>query len=51
MIALENANARDFNDAVKFSILKFKLAGKYISVFNNNLYTNDNSTINSPATL
>ena len=32
MTALENANAGDFNDAIKFGLLKTKLEGKYIPV-------------------
>jgi hypothetical protein len=37
MIALELANARDFNDAVKVEIMKGKVGGKYapISAQNN----------------
>ena len=50
MTALENANNGDFDDAVKFSILSSKLAGKYISVPANNPY-NGNANINSPAIL
>ena len=51
MTALETANAGDFNDAIKFAVLKSKLGGKYIPVPNNNPYTAENPAINSPATL
>ncbi len=51
MTALENANAGDFNDAIKFGLLKTKLGGKYIPVSNNDPYTAGNPAINSPATL
>src|SRR5436190_1050663 len=51
MTALENANANDFNDAIKFGLLKTKLGGKYIPVPNNDPHTAGNPAINSPATL
>jgi hypothetical protein len=51
IITLENANAGDFNDAIKFGLLKSKLEGKYISVPNNDPYAGGNPAINSPATL
>jgi len=51
MTALETANAGDFNDAIKFAVLKSKLGGKYIPVPNNDPYTAGNPAINSPATL
>ncbi|RIA99091.1 hypothetical protein C1645_811826 [Glomus cerebriforme] len=51
MTALENANVGDFNDTIKFAILKSKLGGKYIPVPNNDPYTSENPAINSPATL
>ncbi len=51
MTALENANAGDFNDAIKFGLLKIKLGGKYIPVLNNDPYIAENPAINSPATL
>src|SRR3989337_319880 len=51
MTALENANANDFDDAIKFGLLKTKLGGKYIPVPANNPYINPAPPINSPATL
>ena len=51
MTALENANANDFNDAIKFGLLKTKLGGKYLPVPNNDPYTAGNPAINTPATL
>src|SRR5215469_1554375 len=51
MTALETANAGDFNDAIKFAVLKTKLEGKYIPVPNNDPYTAGNPAINSLATL
>ena len=51
MTALENANAGDFNDAIKFVILKTKLGEKYLPVPNNDPYANPPAPINSPATL
>ncbi|CAG8640225.1 3339_t:CDS:1 [Paraglomus occultum] len=48
---LENANAGDFDDAVKCTILKFKMAGKYAPVPANDPYIVGNPPINSPATL
>ncbi|CAB5350276.1 unnamed protein product [Rhizophagus irregularis] len=50
-MALENANAGDFDDAVKVEILKSKLGGKYIPVPANDPYAVSNPAINSPATL
>ena len=49
--ALENANARDFNDMIKFDLLKSKLKRKDIPVSNNDLYIVGNPLINSPAIL
>src|SRR5215216_3419598 len=51
MTALENVNAGDFDDAIKFGLLKSKLGGKYIPVPNNDPYTATNPAINSPASL
>ena len=51
MTALENATAGDFDDAIKFGLLKSKLGGKYIPVPVNDPYTGGNPAINSPATL
>src|ERR1043165_854156 len=48
MTALENA---DFNDVIKFGLLKSMLEGKYIPVPNNDSYSAGNPAINSPATL
>ena len=50
MTALENATAGDFDDAIKFGLLKSKLGGKYIPVPVNDPY-NGGNPINSPATL
>ncbi|CAG8581869.1 3928_t:CDS:2 [Cetraspora pellucida] len=44
MIVLENANAGDFDNAVKYNILKSIMGGKYIPVLaNNNLVLYDTS--------
>jgi hypothetical protein len=51
MTALENANARDFDDAIKLGLLKTKLEGKYIPAPANNPYTNPATPINTPVTL
>jgi hypothetical protein len=51
MTALENATAGDFDDAIKFGLLKSKLGGKYIPVPAIDPYTGGNPAINSPATL
>src|SRR5437763_16828010 len=51
MTVLENANAGDFDDVVKCTILKSKMAGKYAPVPANDPYTIGNPAINSPATL
>ncbi|CAG8556167.1 277_t:CDS:2 [Paraglomus occultum] len=51
MTVLENAHAGDFDDAVKCTILKSKMAGKYAPVPANDPYTIGNPAINSPATL
>ncbi|CAJ0922627.1 10813_t:CDS:2 [Entrophospora sp. SA101] len=51
MTVLENANAGDFDDAVKCTILKSKMAGKYAPVPANDPFTHGNPAINSPATL
>ncbi|CAG8777187.1 6676_t:CDS:2 [Cetraspora pellucida] len=40
MMALENANARDFDDAVKVEIIKGKMAGKYAPVPPQNNFVN-----------
>ncbi|PKK64880.1 hypothetical protein RhiirC2_786904 [Rhizophagus irregularis] len=51
MTALENANVGDFNDVIKYGLLKSKLGGKYLPVPNNDPYAGGNPAINSPATL
>jgi len=51
MTVLENANAGDFDDAVKCTILKSKIAGKYAPVPANDPYIVGNRPINTPATL
>jgi hypothetical protein len=51
MVALENANANDFNDAVKVKIMKGKMTGKYTPVPANNGLVAGNPAINSPNTL
>ena len=51
MTALENANALDFDDAIKCGLLKTKLGGKYIPVPTNNPYTNPVTSINTSVTL
>ncbi|CAH1770018.1 3485_t:CDS:1, partial [Entrophospora sp. SA101] len=51
MTVLENAHAGDFDDAVKCTILKSKMAGKYAPVPANDPFTHNNPAINSPATL
>jgi hypothetical protein len=51
MNALENANTRDFDDAIKLGLLKTKLRGKYIPVPANSPYTNPATPINTLATL
>ncbi|CAB4407228.1 unnamed protein product [Rhizophagus irregularis] len=50
MTALKNANAGDFDDAVKCDIFKAQMGRKYLPVPAQNLY-NGNANINSPATL
>ncbi|CAG8854695.1 15886_t:CDS:1, partial [Gigaspora margarita] len=40
MMALENANAGDFDDAVKVEIMKGKMAGKYAPVPPQNNFVN-----------
>ncbi|PKK57383.1 hypothetical protein RhiirC2_798136 [Rhizophagus irregularis] len=50
MTDLENANAGDFNDAIKCGLLKTKLAGKYIPVPAQDPY-NGNANIDTPARL
>src|SRR5947209_4399501 len=50
MTALENANAGDFNDAVKCDIYKAQMGGKYLPVPAQDPY-NGNAPINTPATL
>ena len=50
MTVLENANARDFDDAVKCNIYKAQMEGKYLPVPAQDPY-NRNANINSPATL
>src|SRR4051794_11389372 len=48
MTVLENANAGDFDDAVKCDIYKAQMGGKYLPVPAQDLY---NGNANSPATL
>ena len=50
MTALKNANAGDFDDAVKCDIFKAQMGGKYLPVPAQDPY-NGNANINSPATL
>ena len=50
MTVLENANARDFDDAVKCDIYKAQMGGKYLPVPAQDPY-NGNVPINTPATL
>ena len=50
MTALENANAGDFDDAVKCDIYKAQMGGKYLPVPAQDPY-NGNANINTPATL
>ena len=50
MIVLENANTRDFDDAVKCNIFKAQMGEKYLPVPDQDLY-NENTNINSSATL
>jgi len=51
MTVLENANAGDFDDAVKCNILKSMMGGKYAPVPVNNGLVQGNPAINSPDTL
>ncbi|CAG8672930.1 20024_t:CDS:1, partial [Racocetra fulgida] len=51
MMALENANAEDFDDAVKVEIMKGKMAGKYAPVPPQNDFVNPAVNIDSPDTL
>lgn len=51
MTALETANAGDFNNAIKCSLLKSKLGGKYIPVPQQNNFVNPAVNIDSPDTL
>ncbi|CAG8786781.1 469_t:CDS:2, partial [Racocetra fulgida] len=51
MMALENANAGDFDDAVKVEIIKGKMAGKYAPVPLQNNFVNPAVNIDSPDTL
>ena len=51
MTALETANAEDFGDVYKCTLLKSKMAEKYAPVPANDPYTVDNPAINSPNTL
>ena len=50
MTVLENANAGDFDDAIKCDIFKAQMGGKYLPVPAQDPY-NGNANINSPATL
>ena len=50
MTVLENANAGDFDDAIKCNIFKAQMGGKYLPVPAQDPY-NGNANINSPATL
>ncbi|CAB5351799.1 unnamed protein product [Rhizophagus irregularis] len=51
MTALENANAGDFDNAVKCTLLKSKMGGKYAPVPANNGLVAGNPAINTPNTL
>ncbi|CAG8769553.1 15803_t:CDS:1 [Cetraspora pellucida] len=51
MTALEDANAGDFDDAVKVEIMKSKMAGKYASVLAQNNFVNPAVNIDSPDTI
>ncbi|GES76621.1 hypothetical protein GLOIN_2v1778214 [Rhizophagus clarus] len=51
MTVLETANAGDFDNAVKYNILKSMMGGKYASVPVNNGLVAGNSAINTPDTL
>ncbi|CAG8715516.1 12260_t:CDS:1, partial [Cetraspora pellucida] len=51
MTVLKNANAGDFDNAVKCNILKSMMGGKYAPVLANNGLVVGNSAINSPDTL
>src|SRR3954447_15166823 len=51
MTALKNANAKDFDNAVKCTLLKSKIGGKYASVPANNRLVAENPAINTPDTL
>ncbi|CAG8802616.1 8979_t:CDS:1, partial [Dentiscutata erythropus] len=51
MTVLENANAGDFDNAVKCNILKSILGGKYVPVPANNNSEVGNPAINSSDTL
>ncbi|CAB5376526.1 unnamed protein product [Rhizophagus irregularis] len=51
MTALENANARDFDNAVKCTLLKSKMGRKYAPVPANNGLVAGNPAINTPDTL
>jgi hypothetical protein len=51
MTALENANAGDFDNAVKYTLLKSKMGGKYAPVPANNGLVAGNPAINTPDTL
>ncbi|CAG8455123.1 8475_t:CDS:1 [Cetraspora pellucida] len=48
MMALENANVGDFDDAVKVKIIKSKMAGKYAPVLPQNNFVNPAVNIDSP---
>ena len=50
MTALENANAGDYNNAVKCDIYKAQMGEKYLPVPAQDLY-NENAFINTSATL
>src|SRR5438128_197114 len=50
MTVLENANAGDFDDAIKCDIIKTQMGGKYLPVPAQDPY-NGNANINFPATL
>src|SRR3954468_3225296 len=51
MTVLENANAGDFDNAVKCNILKSMMGGKYAPVLANNGLVAGNPAINTPDTL
>ncbi|GES82058.1 hypothetical protein GLOIN_2v1778214 [Rhizophagus clarus] len=51
MTVLKNANAGDFDNAIKCNILKSMMSGKYVPVPANNSLVAGNLAINTPDTL